>query len=282
MTRKPRLATEYAAHDIELVRAVTLTVARVLGSYLEELTVIGGLVPNLLVPQGDLAPETRHVGTTDLDLVLQLGLLEEGRYKEVSELLRRSGFEPEKKQGTGAVRSQRWIAPGTDGKGIIEFLVPPISEDSRGGKLQHMENDFAAFVLPGGHLAFRDRVSVEIAGKDLRGARASRSIWVCGPAAFLILKAFAHAKREEPKDAYDIWYLLRFFPDGGKAIAKGFESLRDDPDVKTGLGILEDAFKDLDASGSLDVAFFLGSPEDDALRQDVSAFVMSFLAKLTA
>jgi hypothetical protein len=58
--------------------------------------------------------------------------------------------------------------------------------------------------------------------------------------------------------------------------------LRDDPDVKKGLGILAAAFKNLDASGSLDVAVFLGSPEDDALRQDVSAFVMSFLEKLSA
>lgn len=51
MSPKPRLAAEYASQDLELVRALSLTIARVLGSYLEEITVIGGLVPNLLVPQ---------------------------------------------------------------------------------------------------------------------------------------------------------------------------------------------------------------------------------------
>lgn len=282
MIRKPRLAAEYASQDLEMVRALSLTVARVLGSFLEEITVIGGLVPNLLVPQEGLAPETRHVGTTDLDVILQIAILEQGRYKEVSDLLRRSGFEAAKKEATGAIRRQSWVAPGTDGKGIIEFLVPPVDESSRGGKLQNLENDFAAIVLPGGQLAFRDRLSVAITGKDLRGASASRSIWVCGPAAFLILKAFAHERREEPKDAYDIWYLLRYYPGGDKAIVKCFELLGDDRDVKAGLGILEVAFENLDATGPRDVAIFLGSPDDDALRQDVSALVMNFQARLTA
>ena len=135
-------------------------------------------------------------------------------------------------------------------------------------------------MLPGGHLAFRDRQSIAITGRDLRGANASRSISVCGPAAFLILKAFAHERREEPKDAYDIWYLVRHYPGGDEAIVKCFELLGEDRDVKVGVGILEAAFENMDASGPLDVAIFLGSPDDDALRQDVSALVMTFLAQV--
>lgn len=280
MIEKPRLAVDYTANDVELVRAICLTVARVLGSYIDDITVIGGLVPFLLVPQDQQAPEEQHIGTADLDLVLQLGLLEEGRYKEVSELLRRSGFEAERKADTGAIRFQRWVAPGTDGKGIIEFLLPPAEERHRAGKLHHLEKDFGAFVLPGGQLAFEDRLSQQVTGKDLRGAETTRAVWVAGPAAFLILKALAHKLRDEPKDAYDIWYLVRHYPGGSAAIADRFPLLRDDALVREGRDILEGAFRSLDSSGPRDVALFSGNPDDEDLRQDVSALILDFLRLL--
>jgi predicted nucleotidyltransferase len=41
------------------------------------------------------------------------------------------------------------------------------------------------------------------------GERASREIWVCGPGAFVVLKALAFRTRGENKDAYDLYYVIR-------------------------------------------------------------------------
>ena len=56
-----------------------LHVATVLGDLLQtELTVVGGLVPSLLIPQSSLpAAAEAHCGTLDVDLGLSLALLDE-------------------------------------------------------------------------------------------------------------------------------------------------------------------------------------------------------------
>ena len=46
--RKPARAAYYTPKDIELVRSACLTLASHLGSFLDDLVVIGGLVPTLL------------------------------------------------------------------------------------------------------------------------------------------------------------------------------------------------------------------------------------------
>jgi hypothetical protein len=43
---------------------------------------------------------------------------------------------------------------------------------------------------------------------------------VCGPAAFVVLKALAFGDRAEPKDAYDLIYVIRHTRGGGTAIAE--------------------------------------------------------------
>jgi hypothetical protein len=54
----------------------------------------GGLVPSLLIKQDELPAGTEvHVGTMDLDIGLTLALLDEGRYRTLTERLRRAGFE---------------------------------------------------------------------------------------------------------------------------------------------------------------------------------------------
>ena len=61
---------------------------------MDELVVIGGLVPSLLINQEDLPSGVdSHVGTMDLDIGLTLTLLADGRYRTLIERLRRAGFE---------------------------------------------------------------------------------------------------------------------------------------------------------------------------------------------
>jgi hypothetical protein len=58
---------------------------------MNELVVVGGLVPSLIIDQDEVERDN-HVGTMDLDVGLQLTLLDNGRYKTLSERLRRAEF----------------------------------------------------------------------------------------------------------------------------------------------------------------------------------------------
>ena len=55
MTDKPTTAAGYGGGQTELVRATCLYVATKLGDVMDELVVVGGLVPSLLVKQEDLS-----------------------------------------------------------------------------------------------------------------------------------------------------------------------------------------------------------------------------------
>jgi len=275
-----RLAADYTAQDVELAQQTYLTLARVLGDYSDELVVIGGFVPYLLVPQESLDADEAHIGTADLDIVLHLRLLNAEAYKQVSELLRESEFEPDDKLETGAVVPQRWVAPGTSGRAIVEFLLPPTEEEPLKKRVKNLEEDFAAFLLPGGDLAFEDARKIDVSGGDLRGASVTRSMQVCGPASFLVLKALAHANRDKPKDAYDIDYLVARIPGGNATIVEAFERLPDSELVWDALERLERAFAKLDSSGPVDVAEFIGDPGNDELQRDVSARVSNLLQDL--
>ena len=55
MPEKPSFASDYKREDLELVRQTCLYVATKLGDLLDDLVVVGGLVPSLLIKDDSLA-----------------------------------------------------------------------------------------------------------------------------------------------------------------------------------------------------------------------------------
>jgi len=83
---KPTTAAGYHREHVELVRATCLYVATKLGDLSDDVVVVGGLVPSLLIAQDALPVGAEpHVGTMDLDIGLTLALLDEGRYGVISD-----------------------------------------------------------------------------------------------------------------------------------------------------------------------------------------------------
>src|SRR5213075_1575932 len=101
------------------------------------------------------------------------------------------------------------------------------------------EEHLSAVLTPALPLAFRDRQKISLAGKTLRGEDATRDIWVCGPGAFMVMKAHALGIRGEHKDAYDLFYVLRNY---GKSyveeVAEAMRPLLDDLATQRALEII--------------------------------------------
>ena len=106
MTKKPITAEGYDSQMAVEARRMCLYVATILGDLIDEVVVVGGLVPYLIIDQAEA--QERHVGTRDLDLGLSLALLDDERYREVSDRLRDRGFEPGKTDD-GRVTRQTWV-----------------------------------------------------------------------------------------------------------------------------------------------------------------------------
>lgn len=277
MSPKPSLESEYPPELRDLVRSVCLYICTKIGDFSERFVVAGGLVPVLITPQ-DPPPQGagKHVGTADLDLGFSLGVFEGSRYQDIANRLRGAGFEPDIND-SGNPTLQRWRLAGNIGA-TVDFLIPQTSPDETGGMIKHLERDFGAIVTPGLELAFQDRISVPLSGKTPMGESARRDVWVCGPGAFVVLKALAFASRGENKDAYDLYYVVRNFGNGPMQVAQSLVPLLHGQHAKEALAILKRDFTDADAPGPSRVARFLFGSSDEETQADVAGFVRQLLA----
>jgi hypothetical protein len=246
----------------------------------KEITIVGGLVPSLIIDQTRL-PEGAdpHPGTMDLDLALQLAVLEAGGYKEISERLRAARFEPDR-NSKGNPTVQRWVvAAGGSARVTVDFLIPPAGEGRARG-IFNLEVDFGAVIAPGLELAFHDRVIHTLNGVNAWGDHVVRDVWVCGPGALVVLKALACHGREKPKDAFDLYYVLRNYGAGPGDVAARLRPWADHPGVSRAREILATDFADLTRAGPRRVARFLGMEHDELLQAQVVALVADFLEAL--
>jgi hypothetical protein len=113
---KPRHRSGYGAEEFEQVKSACLTVAVTLGAYLDDVCIVGGLVPALLIDTKRHAEtdDDRHPGTNDLDVGLALAVLDDERYAEISARLRAEGFEPDTNDA-GNQTAQRWRLGSIEG-----------------------------------------------------------------------------------------------------------------------------------------------------------------------
>jgi hypothetical protein len=123
MPEKPTTASGYPPGQVARVKSTCLYLATKLGDLMDELVVVGGLVPSLLIDQEKL-PEnvTPHVGTLDLDLGLAFALVGEQRYQDVVERLRNANFTADVNE-EGKPTRQRWRI--SDPPVTVDFLIEP-------------------------------------------------------------------------------------------------------------------------------------------------------------
>ena len=280
MPEKPSFASDYKKENVELVWQTCLYVATKLGDLLNDLVVVGGLVPSLLIPDESLpAGEDVHIGTMDLDLGLSLALLDTKRYEDLTLRLHRAGFKPDENE-EGNPTLQRWkIAPATDLTVTVDFLISPSLEADKGGDLRHIERDFAAVITPGLRLAFQDKQKVSLKGLTLLDEKAIREIWVCGPGAFVVLKALAFRQRGENNDAYDLYFMIRNYGRGVDGVYECLKPFLNEPETRQALEILQRDFSDPDQTGPSRVAQFLYAGPHEDLQADVVGFVRELLSK---
>ena len=200
-------------------------------------------MPALLIDaqRDDDGDVDRHPGTNDLDIGLALALLDDERYAEISSRLRAEGFRPDT-NANGNQTVQRWRLGEL--KVTVDFLMAPAP--AQDGNL-----------------------------------RTRRTIPLCGPAAFVVLKALAFGDRAEPKDAYDLVYVIRHTPGRGEAIAArlAVHAKQHSEIVARALGLLARDFDAPDTIGPARAAEFSVAREDeiDDAVADAHGFVDDLL-----
>ena len=147
-------------------------------------------------------------------------------------------------------------------------------------------NEFAVQRADGADLAVRFYQMVAIAGRMPDGGVNRVEIAVCSIPALLAMKGHAVQGRYKQKDAYDIYYCIRNYPDGIGSLAEACRPLLDHASAAKGFRFIAEKFDGLDSYGPTCVRRFvedtrvLGDRTPEQWQQDAFGQVDSWLRAL--
>jgi hypothetical protein len=254
---EPRQKEDYSTRQIEAARRVLIDVGQILASFSDCLVVVGGWVPDLLIPES----EEPHVGSIDVDVALDAAQLTEGRYAEMLKLL---------------------LATKRYAQGEKEFQLVTDVDLEDGEKPVRVEVEFLAptdvklkknkpKLLPGFRVlqteacavAFNSPIEQKLTGENVRGAKNTVRWRIASLPDFLIMKSHAIAGRDKPKDGYDFCYCLEHFPDGLEKLGAIWKNRRDEKHVAQAIKILYEKFESISSFGPQQVVEFYNSANPD-------------------
>jgi hypothetical protein len=186
---------DYIAEAVSAAKSVMIELVHLLGEYREEIVVIGGWVPELLLP----VKTKPHIGSIDVDLALDHRTLQAEGYKTIRELLINRGYVP----GKQPFIFYRHLRRGDlDISVQVDLLAGEYEGTGRSHRHQQVQ-DVHARKVRGCDLAFENPVEVTIEGDLPEGGRDSVRVRVASIVAFLVMKGMALDDRLKEKDAWD-------------------------------------------------------------------------------
>ena len=151
---------------------------------------------------------------------------------------------------------------------------------------QYASTNFAVQRADGADLALKFYQIVAIDGDMPDGGGNRVQIAVASIPALLAMKGYAIANRLKQKDAYDIYYSIRNFPDGIDALVAATRPLLEFETARTGYLHISQKFRHLDDFGSTSVRHFVDRPDvlgertADQWQQDAFGQVDAWLSAL--
>lgn len=269
MPDAPFHAHHYSGGQVEASRRVLVELTTLFHEYRDHIRLVGGWVPSMLFP-GD------HVGSIDIDLVLNHRLLGDVGYEGMAHILERHGYARRPDQYFTYTRCLN--IDGITYDVDVDFLAGKYDGSSAAKRSQHVQG-LKALKATGGQFAFDFapcEVEVEAARPD--GALDVVRVNVVAVLPFLVMKAAAMEGRNKSKDAYDTYYVVRNYPGGFRALAEEIRPHLTHSLVQDMLRIWGNKFRTPEHAGPTDVAAFedIADEEDRAiLLRDASERMMA-------
>jgi hypothetical protein len=264
----------------------------VLGAYRDALVLIGGWAPYLILEHfgqpgqeffdAEVAFDAdvtfgkfTHVGSIDIDLVVDPDLVDTDQYSTIVELLLARGYTPEMDQ---PFQFQRPIRSSRDRQEYlirVDFLTPrPLPGQGRSHRHRQVQRDLQARTLQGAEVALSHWFWYDLRTQLPDGAQALVRLKVADLIASLVLKGIAIGERYAEKDAYDIYALCAHYRGGPTAVAEALKPYLNEDPVSRGLRSIAQKFRELDAEGPTWVAEFIsGGDAGTAARIRQDAFM---------
>lgn len=217
MVSEPRTRDARARAEEALIRLALLA-----GSHANDFVVIGGLNPDFLAP----AAPRPHLGTTDVDLLLEVGFVfdrDDLDFSWLDRALRDGSFMAKGESGW------QWDGVLGDSRVRVDLLCDVADNPGQPIALPGAA-EAAAQNLRGPAVALNNPIRRELdvparVRAEMPGAPARVALRFASLGGYLVAKSAAFISREQPKDAYDLAFVLMYAPGGPRAAAAAVSSL---------------------------------------------------------
>lgn len=267
-----RIISEYHSAITSASKSVLLELMTILKSYREFIVVIGGWVPYFLL-EANKPDEVdfTHVGSIDIDLVINPDVIDEAGYETIARMLLDREYEQSEDilyQFARTVRSDIDNREYTVG---IDFLTPqPPKGQGRTHRHRQIQPDLRARNLKGAEIALELNQKVPLVGILPGDGKTKLDFKMASLASFFALKGFAFGERYREKDAYDIYALCDYYKEGPVSVAEEIRPKREIDTVKRGLNAIRNRFRSPEAEGPSWVINFMAivdEKEKEEMRQ---------------
>jgi hypothetical protein len=174
---------DYTAEGVEAARSVLIELVHLLGEYKDDIALIGGWVPEVLLPH-DSGP---HVGSMDVDIALNHQKIHEEGYKRIEALLRGRGY----RQGEQPFIFFRTVKVGDM---EIDVEVNLLAGEYEGTSKSHRHQTIQgvrARKARGCDLVFEMPKEIRIEGRLPNGAHDTVTVRVSSIVPFFVMKGMA-------------------------------------------------------------------------------------------
>jgi len=266
---------QYEPGLVTAAKKVLLEIAHLLQIYSDGFVVVGGSVPDLILKN----PPESHIGSIDVDIALDQNKIPETDYQTIKSLLIGRGYSTEDQPFTF---SREVVVEGQQMKVKVDFLAGEYGGTGTNHRTQHIQ-DLKPRKARACDLAFIQTISVKIIGELPNGAKDQAIVQVASIVPFLMMKAQALNGRMKEKDAYDIYYCLRYFPGGPQALVSAFEEFPPNKLVDEGMRILKEKFASPEHIGPVFVTTFMEEMDQETrerIQRDAYERVRALLESL--
>jgi predicted nucleotidyltransferase len=266
---------DYTSEGVEAARSVLIELVHLLSEYKDDIVLIGGWIPEVLLPH-DSGP---HVGSMDVDIALNHQNIRDEGYKMIQDILQSRGYQ----QGDQPFIFFRHVKIGDhEVKVQVDLLAGEYEGTSKGHRHQKVQGVQARKVR-GCDLAFEMSKEIRIEGTLPSGAHDAVTVRVASIVPFFVMKGMAMETRMKEKDAWDIYYCLLNYPGGIDALSEEFKPHMHHSLVKEGLQKIAGKFSSEKAFGPKSVSDFeeIDDPdEQERIQRDAYERVHALLNKL--
>lgn len=237
-----------AAHRV-LVELVNL-----FNEYRDDIRIVGGWVPDLMFP------EEGHVGSVDVDVLINHIKLKDSGYLTMSKILLRNGYEEHPDKSFSFIK--RVQVDGIDYDVDVDILAGMYGGTQKKKRSQHVQG-VKALKATGGDFAFEfDPQMIRVEAERTDGALDVARVNVIAVVPYFVMKTAAMG-RGKAKDAYDLYFLVKHYHDGMDGLAKLFEDYRESRIILEMKEKLSEKFASPNHAGPADVAAFLDLVDEE-------------------